>query len=45
MIGLFLLCVLLLVFGGAVTEYTLSTADQLLQPDVYIQSVLSAQTK
>lgn len=38
--GLLVLCVALLIWAGAITEFTLATANQLLQPHVYIQSVL-----
>ncbi len=38
--GLLALCVALLIWAGAITEFTMATANQLLQPDVYIQSVL-----
>ncbi len=41
-ISLLGLCVALLIWGGAITAFTLATANQLLQPDAYIQSVLNA---
>jgi multicomponent K+:H+ antiporter subunit D len=39
-VALLILCVALLVWGGVITEFTMATANQLLQPDAYIQSVL-----
>ncbi len=39
-VGLLLLSVALLIWGGTITEFTMATANQLLQPDDYIQSVL-----
>jgi len=38
--GLLLFCIGLVIFAGAVTEYTAATANQLLQPEAYIESVL-----
>ncbi len=37
---LLLCCIGLVVFAGTVTGYTAATANQLLQPEVYIESVL-----
>lgn len=39
-VGLLVLCAALLVWAGTITEFALATANQLLQPDAYIQSVL-----
>jgi len=36
------LCVALMVWAGVITEFAQATANQLLQPDDYIQSVLGA---
>lgn len=41
-VSLLMLCVALLVWGGTITEFTMATANQLLQPDDYIQSVLGS---
>ena len=43
--SLILLCVALLICGGAITEFTQATAHQLLQPDGYVKSVLGTQAK
>ena len=45
MLTLFLLCLTLSVCAGSVTEYTQATANQLLQPDIYIRSVLEHAVK
>jgi multicomponent K+:H+ antiporter subunit D len=37
---LLLFCIGLVIFAGAVTGYTTATANQLLQPEAYIESVL-----
>jgi multicomponent K+:H+ antiporter subunit D len=37
---LLLFCIGLVIFAGAVTGYTAATANQLLQPEMYIESVL-----
>jgi multicomponent K+:H+ antiporter subunit D len=39
-IGLLALCLALLVWAGAISDYTRAAADQLLQPSDYIQAVL-----
>lgn len=44
MLALFLLCLALSVCAGSVTEFTQATAQQLLQPDAYIRSVLEHKT-
>ncbi|SER02461.1 multicomponent K+:H+ antiporter subunit D [Nitrosomonas sp. Nm51] len=38
-------CIGLLIWAGAITEYTTVTASQLLQPELYIQSVLNLEVK
>ncbi|MCB1984281.1 MAG: monovalent cation/H+ antiporter subunit D [Burkholderiales bacterium] len=40
-ICLLMLCIGLMVWAGVITEYTTATANQLLQPEFYIQSVLN----
>jgi multicomponent K+:H+ antiporter subunit D len=39
-IGLLALCLALLIWAGAISDYTRAAADQLLQPSDYIQAVL-----
>jgi multicomponent K+:H+ antiporter subunit D len=39
-IGLLLLCVALVVWAGPLSDYTRATAEQLLEPGVYIRAVL-----
>jgi multicomponent K+:H+ antiporter subunit D len=39
-ISLLLLCIALVVYAGPVTEFSLTIADQILQPAVYIRAVL-----
>lgn len=44
-ICLLTLCIGLLIWAGAITDYTTATANQLLQPEFYIQSVLNMEVK
>ncbi|MCB1947793.1 monovalent cation/H+ antiporter subunit D [Nitrosomonas sp.] len=39
------LCIALVIWAGAITEFTTVTASQLLQPELYIQSVLNLEVK
>jgi multicomponent K+:H+ antiporter subunit D len=39
-ISLLLLCIALVIYAGSVTDFSLTIADQLLQPAVYIRAVL-----
>ncbi len=39
------LCLILVVWAGPITDFTLATADQLLQPDTYVHAVLGSGAK
>ncbi|SET16711.1 multisubunit potassium/proton antiporter, PhaD subunit [Nitrosomonas marina] len=42
---LLVLCIALVIWAGTITEFTTGTASQLLQPELYIQSVLNLEVK
>jgi len=44
-VGLLLLCIGLLIWADSITSYTAATANQILQPEHYIRSVLDLETQ